>query len=340
MNNKFLLTLIALLAFSSCENADWEFSDYTYSTVYFSYQRPFRVLEMGEDLWDTSLDNAHKCEIYATWGGGYNTSRDVLLNIAVDNSICEGLVFDNNGNQIQAMPSNFYSLASNTIKINKGKVSGAVEVQFTDDFFNHPNSLDLNYVIPLVITDVTNADSILRGVPAVENPRRAVDSDWKTKPKDYILYAVKYINKWDANYLRRGVDNMEFGGKTVTKVRHQKEILNDEVYSAASTLSLTDLQYPVTFQGADGKNQTVNLKLTFNPETNDCVITSLSDGVTAGGSGKFVLKGEENAFAGKDRDVLYLDYTFDTGSVKCSTKDTLVVRDRGVIAEEFRIKAN
>ena len=197
------LVLIMVLSLMSCQNADWEFSDFDYSTVYFSYQYPIRTLTMGEDQWDTTLDNEHKCKIFATWGGGYSNKKDVYVKVEIDNSLCNNIKFDNN-RQIKAMPSNYYSLLSKEIKIEKGTVAGGIEVQFTDDFFNDPLALDLNYVIPLVIESVQNADSVLRGASSLDNPRRCFKEDWSVLPKDYILYAVKYINTWDATYVRRG----------------------------------------------------------------------------------------------------------------------------------------
>ncbi len=53
------------------------------------------------------------------------------------------------------------------------------------------------------------------------------------------------------------------------------------------------------------------------------------------GTGKFVSKGDKNSWGNKDRDVLYLDYTVNYGDIQVVTKDTLVVRDRGVKAEWF-----
>lgn len=59
-------------------------------------------------------------------------------------------------------------------------------------------------------------------------------------------------------------------------------------------------------------------------------------GVTATGNGLFVSKGDKNSWGNKDRDVLYLDYTLQYDGITCATKDTLVVRDRGVKADWFK----
>ena len=60
----FILLVLTTGILTSCENGDWEFPDYEYSAVYFAYQSPVRTLCMGEDVYDTSLDNEHKCQIF------------------------------------------------------------------------------------------------------------------------------------------------------------------------------------------------------------------------------------------------------------------------------------
>ena len=62
-----------------------------------------------------------------------------------------------------------------------------------------------------------------------------------------------------------------------------------------------------------------------------------SSGVTVSGSGQFVEKGDKKSWGDVDRDVLYLDYTLNYDGITCATKDTLVVRDRGVKAEWFKL---
>ena len=60
------------LTYTSCYNADREFPDYEEGTfAYFAYQYPVRTLVLGNDIYDNSLDNAHKCRIWSTMGGAY-----------------------------------------------------------------------------------------------------------------------------------------------------------------------------------------------------------------------------------------------------------------------------
>ena len=159
-----------------------------------------------------------------------------------------------------------------------------------------------------------------------------------------MLYAVKYINPWDAVYLRRGVDIVTEGGQVSTIVRHEQYTEKDEVYTI-STLALKKNKCTVSTQvevwnEAEQKNNTstltCDLTLTFN-DKNECTVTSATNGYTATGTGKFVEDGEKNSFNNKDRDVLYLDYTIDYGAKKYATKDTLVVRDRQIKGEWFNV---
>ena len=122
---------------TSCENNDISFPDYEGgSTVYFAYQSPVRTLVMGEDEYDTTLDNQHKCKIYATMGGVYENKKNIKIDIAVDNSLCDNLYFED-GSPVKAMPSSYYTLADNNITLNK-VLSQGVEVQFTDAYFADP----------------------------------------------------------------------------------------------------------------------------------------------------------------------------------------------------------
>ena len=326
--------LIATLTgvFSSCENSDWEFPDFEYSAVYFAYQSPIRTITLGEDIFDTSLDNNYQSQIMATMGGVYKNNNDIEIGIKVDNSLCNDLVFED-GREVIPMPSNYYSLSSDKIIIKKGEILGGVTVQYTDAFFNDPLALEANYVIPVVMTSVNNADSILSGIPMVDNPRRGVSDDWEVDPKDYILYAVKYINKYDANYLRRGKDVIT-GSQSGTINRNAEYIEKNEVITDFSTKSLNTIVWE--HQSRDMADLARNSTLLLNFDNQDnCTITSETDGVTASGTGKLVPKGDKNSWGNEDRDALYLQYTIDYGDIQFAVTDTLVVRDRGVKAEWF-----
>lgn len=335
-----LFTGILATMFTACENQDVEFPDYGTTSVYFAYQYPVRTIVLGDDEYDTTLDNQHKCKIYATMGGVYKNSKDITIDVKVDNSLCDKLFFPD-GSPVKPMPSNYYSLASDKISLNK-TLSDGVEVQLNDAFFADENALANTYVIPLLMTNVTNADKILSGTLSVgaNNPSRSNTTAWNVQPQDYVLYCLKYINPWHAKYLRRGIDQITENGTTTKNVRHKQYVENDEV-CGLTTKSLKSTVFPVstTIRVGEGSGATVqtltcNLILTFN-ENNECTITSGTDGYAASGSGKFVKKGEKKSWGNKDRDALYLDYNIDFNVKKFATKDTLVVQSRGVSMEEF-----
>lgn len=335
MKKSFLI--IAAMAgalFTSCENGDREFPDYKYSAVYFAYQSPIRTITLGEDeSVDNSLDNEHKCQIMATIGGVYENKGDVEIGIRVDNSLCDGYTFESTGSDVEPLPASHYTLSADKIVIKKGQVLGGVTVNLTDAFFNDPKSTRLNYVIPVVMTNVQNADSILAGKPLVDVPNRIKKSDWDVQPKDYILYAVKYISKYDSHYLRRGTDTYS-GNKTGTEVRHAIYVEKDETIDGFSTVGLNKVQWARPTRNTAGKIIDSKLLLAFD-ESGNCTITSNSQGVVASGSGKFVVKGDKKSWGNEDRDALYLDYAMDYDGIHCATKDTLVVHYRGVKAEWF-----
>lgn len=335
MKKSFLIiTAIAGALFTACQNGDWDFPDFKYSTVYFAYQSPVRTITLGEDAsTDNSLDNEHKCQIMATIGGVYDNRKDVEIGFRVDNSLCDGYTFESTGGAVEPLPASHYTLGSDKIVIKKGQVLGGVVVNLTDAFFNDPKATKLNYVIPIVMTGVQNADSILKGKPLVDVPHRMKKDDWEVQPKDYVLYAVKYISKYDSHYLRRGVDTYS-GNKTGTEVRRAAYVEKDETIDGFSTMGLNKVQWDRPTKNTAGDIIESRLLLTFD-ENGNCAITSNSANVTANGSGKFVAKGDKKSWGNVDRDVLYLDYTLDYDNIRCATKDTLVVHYRGVKAEWF-----
>jgi hypothetical protein len=310
---KFLIPVMLLLAFTAC-NKEVTFPDYKYQTVYFAYQYPVRTITFGEDIFSTELDNQGKCKIMATTGGVYYSKKDLSIGIAVDNSLLgNGLLFGVGKDEVLPMPANYFTLAANNIIIPEGGLTGGVEVQLTDAFFKDPKAIKNTYVIPLRITNKSFADSILKG-------------------KDFILYAVKYVNTWHGNYLRRGKDVFT-GELDQTVVRHKQYVEDDEV-NKLNTRSLKELEFPVVFKDKNGVNIYCTLLLTFD-DNNKCTITAANGNFTATGSGQFVKRGEKNSWGNKDRDALYLSYQVTLPGMKVSTTDTLVMRDRAVTMETF-----
>ena len=343
------------LTYSSCYNADHEFPDYEGgTTAYFAYQFPVRTLVLGNDIYDNSLDNAHKCQIWSTMGGAYG-GRDAYADIVVDESLCDNLYFvDEGGNPaapVLPMPSSYYNLLSNVIPYN-GDLRGYVEVQFTDAFFNDEKAVENTYVIPLVMTGVRGIDNMLTGTPLEGlSPSRTDTENWGVLAKDYVLYCVKYMNPWQGKYIRRGVDNVKEKYNTRQVVRHDFSLVNsdlehlkenpvnanDEV-CGITTKNMSQAIFPVSFK-TSGASLSCNLILTF--DGNKCTISTDDENVTATGSGEFIAKGTEmpeykdfqwgsNNGVPVQRDILRLTYdvNFSKRNVQVSTNDTLVVQTR------------
>lgn len=357
---------VLALTCASCYNADHEFPDFEGGTkAYFAYQNPVRTLVLGNDIYDNTLDNEHKCRIWATMGGAY-AGRNATVNVVVDESLCDNLWFLDDGGyaslRVTPMPEKYYKLLSNSISYN-GDARGYVEVQFSDDFFNDPDAIKNTYVIPLRMTGVTGIDAILSGTPNVSNPIRTKAQDWAVLPMDYVLYCVKYMNPWQGKYIRRGVDMVtENGGEPNKVVRKDFTLYNSDVehYSkmdpsnpvnqndevcGITTKNRTEAIFPVSFK-TSGASISCNLILKFNGDK--CTITSDDENVTAEGEGEFITKGTERSeykdyqwgsSNGKliQRDILRLAYkvNFIDKNIQVETKDTMVVQTRESNKREF-----
>ena len=356
------MLLLGVLTLTSCYNSDNDFPDYEGgTTAYFAYQFPVRTLVLGNDIYDNTLDNEHKCRIWATMGGAYN-GRSANVDVVVDPTLCDNLWFvDEGGNpsfNVTPMPSDYYQLLSNTIPYN-GDTRGYVEVQFTDKFFSDPKAIENTYVIPLVMQKATGIDHILTGTPREGlSPSRTNTEDWEVLAKDYVLYLVKYMNPWQGKYIRRGLDNVTENGKTTTIVRKDSSLVktdlehytenpvnqNDEICSI-KTKNMTQAIFTTSFK-TSGASLPCNLLLTFNG--NQCTISTEDENVTVTGSGEYIVKGTEkqeykdyqwgsNNGQPVQRDILRLAYNvkFNDKNIEVTTADTLVVQTRESNKKEF-----
>ena len=321
---KMVAALLALMAsFTACENGDQAFDDYEGgTTAYFAYQSPVRTIVLGDDEYDTTLDKAHKLKILATFGGSYN-GRNATVNVAVDNSLCDNLTFAD-GTPVKAMPKEYYQLSTTAFNFNGG-MQGGTEVQLTDAFFKDPDAVKNTYVIPLVMQNQTGFDRIATGtLKEGKTGSRTNASIWETAPRDYVMYCVKYQNKYSGWWLTNhntSTDNIE----KASQVQITTRTLNSSVYT-------------VEFQEGS-KILKADLLLTFDDKEN-CTITSLTDGVTATGSGSWADNGI-HSWNNKDRDLMELnaEITF-AGSVKKNLNEKLVWWRSGVSKEEFSYTYN
>lgn len=338
MKRVYILGALLLFILAAC-NKDNEFPNYKYTTVYFPYQSPIRTIVLGEDIFDNTLDNEHKFMIMASLGGVYENKKDVTLSVELDNSLAQNLRFDpnNGGGPVVPMPANYYVLPQNMkITIPAGKVMGGLEVQLTDAFFADPRSVRNTFVIPLRITSVTNADSILTGTSAKTGADPRVAGDWTIAPKDYVLYAVKYVNPNHGAYLRRGVTEVKgAGGNTAldTNVVYRNQFVERDQVVNLYTQALTQNTVSLNSKERGNINVPFQLVLTMDDNGKTTVSAPATATYTVSGNGQLTKKGD--MWGNEKRDVLHLKYQVDFGTTVHSFSDTLVMRDRAIKFETF-----
>lgn len=319
--NTLGLAAIAMLATTSCESGNQEFDYDGQTSVYYAKPAFVRTIELGEDQEvDLTEDNLHNFNIMAFCGGGYNNGNTVTVDYVIDPTLVEGksMVYNNVEKPMVVMPQEYYTIENaNQFVIEKGSLTGGPRVHLTDAFFADPKSLDANYVIPVRLTKAVGVDKILDDL-------------------NYTVCAVKFVNPWHATYLRRGADQITYAdGSSSQSVRHTQYMEKGELLNV-TTSGLKQSKMVLGVKDKQGKEHNVTLLLNFGDD-NTCSITTTDQGAEVSGSGKFV-KACEN-MGGIKRNALYLDYNVKVeGVATVVTKDTMVVRNRGIDGEYFTIK--
>ncbi|WP_299130788.1 DUF5627 domain-containing protein [uncultured Winogradskyella sp.] len=381
MKIKLKLVVIVAMVFSviACENQENDFDDFGSTSVYFPFQTPIRTLIQGKyDLGFNDNDNNGRFEIGVIMSGVFNNEIDRRVHFELAPDLIDAAALGVDTVNVRILPASYYTIEQESpVTIPSGSIDGRIPVQLTDAFFDDPLSFaefeDVHYVIPLRITDFEALDTLLAGVPLVDNPIKIRDEDWDPLPKDYTLFGIKFINKYDGIYLRRGEDAAVGFNESVTVFANgnptetvSENIEGSTIYRAEFVVQ--DELIPLTTSGRSETTTTIDvrrpglaadvqlsLRLTFND--NDQITVSNADpnsNIIVTGTGTFVEDGDE--WGGESRDVIYLDFQyveqdvevtqeFFFGSLVSTTtstfelnhqvNDTLVIRDRNVRFEEF-----
>ncbi len=331
-----VFSLLLLLAMGSCKNQEWDFPDYNYSTTYFPYQSPVRTLVLGEDeLTDTSLDNKLQFSVGVAIGGLYENTQDRKVTYVVDETLAKNL-FADQGTQLLALPKAYYSLSNEgTVVVPKGKMQGYIDVQLTDAFLNDPLSYKVQYVLPLKLTS-TETDSLLQGKTTKVNADSRIATDWSVLPKDYTLFAIKYINPFHGKYLHRGKDVLKKADGSLTDQIYRTKFIEDNEIWHLQTAGRNTVLLKSQLRRPAGSPGSFTMLLTFD-DKGACVITKdATSAYDVSGTGKFVSKGDE--WGGKKRNSIVINYQV-IDAVNNETHqatDTLVIRDRDVRLEVFK----
>jgi len=381
MNIKYLIICAIAFSLLACENQENNFDDFGSTSVYFPFQTPARTLIQGKyDLGFNDNDNNGRFEIGVVMSGVYNNDIDRRVHFELAPELIDAAALGVDTVNVKILPTSYYTIEQESpVTIPSGSTNGRIPVQLSDAFFDDPLSFaefeEVHYVIPLRITDYEQLDSLLTGVPLVDNPIKIRDEDWDPLPKDYTLFGIKFMNKYEGIYLRRGEDaalglnesvtvfengdptetvTENIQGSTVYRAEYvvQDELLPLSTAGRSDATTTIDVRRP-----GIASSSTLSLLLTFN--NNEEITVSNADPsstVTVTGTGKFVEDGDE--WGGEPRDVIYLDLQYEEQEVEVSevrvfgtlistttstfslshqVNDTLVIRDRNVRFEEFTI---
>ncbi len=344
MKKAVILLLAIVVGFTACENADDDelHPDFGITTGYFSYQFPVRTLILGDYIYDNSNDNAHKCIIYAHIGGVRENRSDRKFTIEVDNSLCDNILFNAGGDTIVAMPENYYSLSSYTeLVVPKGSMFGGVEVQLSDAFFNDPLAIKKTYVVPIRLKSSNDVDSILSGFSAFPADERIVNQ-WMIKPQNFTMYAIKYINEYDAVYLHYGKSSVTNGSGTIIgdSIYQEKYVEYNRSYKLATTGRKSVQTAPIPFRTNTSTGITGTYQLVLNFINDSQCRVEAPDNVTytITGTGEFISKqkDEYTSWGNKDRDVIKVNYSIvhESGNTY-SAEDVFVIQVRNVALEKY-----
>jgi len=338
------LSIIVLLA--SCDGKDVEFPDFTYQTIYFPVQNPVRTVVLGDEIrFDSSIDLEKAFSIGVNVGGLYENTIDRKVSIKLAPELVptdpNKLLITTTNDTLVILPSNYYKASSLTeMVIPKGSFVGKIRIDLADAFFNDPKSVNVKYVLPLIINpDPNSKDSVLVGKPAVLNPSRTKRSDWLggLTPKDYTLFAVNYTNKNHGVYFIYGADQIYNAAGTLVRTNtYRKPIVTENITTPLTTLSLSECLQSLL--GGSITGVTGRMKLKYNDDKT-IAISSVKGGFVVTGSGTYKDPANGVVWGQQGRKTVFLNYNFkDATGQEHRCKDTLVYRSSGIVYKEFVLK--
>jgi len=330
---KIFLILTLAIGLVSCENFNIDHPDFDYTSGFFPYQFPVRTLVLGDYIYDNANDNAHKFVVSVAMGGVYENEKDREFEFEVDNTLCNNMLFTSGGDQIKALPSNYYTLSSpNKIVIPKGKMNGGVEVQLTDAFFADPLAIKNTYVVPLKLKGSNDVDSILVGSSPNPSADPRIVSQWNVAPKNFTMFAVKYINEYHGNYFHYGTSKVKDAANAeVETTTYSTPYVENNSVAKLVTSGRNQVSLLTNFRS---KIMTGNYSMVLTFSGNSCTITApTGSAYTITGTGE--LKKQAYEWGNKKRDGIVLKYTVSNATNKYEADEVLVARDRAVVMETY-----
>ncbi len=353
-HNFFYIIPLLAFFFTSCYNSENDFPDFTYKAVYFPNQYPVRTLTLGNDRIDNTLDNALQFNIEAAIGGMYKNSKNWTVDVAYAPELLTNAFIDTV--KLLQLPQKYIKATSvalpGALTIPSGSFNGGVLYTLDESFLDDPNAFRTKYVLPLVITK-TSADTILKGVQAIQSAisDRRKPNDWVVDklPKDYILYAVRFTNKYDGGFLHKGIDQTkDIYDSPLKGIFSERFIERNTVWDLSTTgRNSVIVSGNITYSYFDLKNpgkkitNSTNLKFNLNVESDGNVkITPSSDPIKVTGTGKYLDRSVSNQIWGDYKsDAFFLNYSYTDATAKVhNVTDTLIFRNRKTKIQNYTIK--
>lgn len=305
---KFLAFIVITIALASCY-ADY-ITDYVYSSVYFPYQIDVRTFVVGEGM---------KIEVGATIGGVTENTKDRTVTFAFDPSLITPAMLTRfktaaNGyikdpatpvTAFQQLPSNYYTISSNTTMLIKaGQHSGTVVIRpDSAKFLGDAATKYANYVLPFRIASA-DVDTILES-------------------KRYAVIGLRYENMLFGKYFHGGSAVVNRPAKSDTIIKYYTVVPMPEAKIwTLSTNSPNSLYAPGYLDQVTGKTE---MLLTLNG-TDVAVSSAPGSTVTITADGASVFNRPKLL---QDRKIfLKYKYTDPANNFTYHCTDTLTFRNR------------
>lgn len=201
---RFIYGLLSLLLMTSCYE-DF-IKDYDYSSVSFASQQPLRTVIDGRNM---------TIKVGAAIGG----KRQVDKGDWASFSIKPDLLAETG---LTILPESHYKLSdNNTFRVSNPNMPIVdVEIEFTEEFYNDPNSMKLHYALPFQLEETNSLDSILLN-------------------KEKSIVAIKYISAYHGEYYVKGTVTKldEYGEPQGEPVRYYNADLSKNMLCSLTTVS-------------------------------------------------------------------------------------------------------
>ncbi len=276
------VSLVALASTACYDDYKDDFEDGT--SVYFSYQNPYRTLV--EDADSDNLTFTFGVMI----GGLYENTKSWTVEYEFDESLLAA-----SGVASQALPAAYYDLSNdnnNKVVIKSGDFLGEVTVTIPKNaFMSDPLALGGTYALPIKITET--------------------ESDYITEDKGYTVIALKYINKYHATYYLVGTDT-KYDSTGTTVIDTETYDVGEENYVGNLYFTLTTTgQYTLNLPYVGGYNSTTDSQSMTMDFSNSSAITLTNPvGVTSLKDITVTPYASENLYTGEDVTSFDLSYTY------------------------------